>query len=217
GDEQLVHAADADDVAGLGLFDFNTLQTGVAHDLENTTLALLAVGTDGHHRGVALDFAAGDTANTDHTQEAVVVQLGDLHLERAIQVNAGRRYVVDDGLEQGVHVLVEVLVVHTGNAVQGAGVDDREVQLLLIGTQVVEQVEYLIHTQSGRAPGRSILLITTMGLRPAWKAFWVTNRVCGMGPSIESTTSSTQSTMLITRSTSPPKSAWPGVSTMLIW
>ena len=36
------------------------------------------------------------------------------------------------------------------------------------------------------------------------------------GPSKASTTSSTPSTIFITRSTSPPKSAWPGVSTMLI-
>src|SRR5690606_21872591 len=36
GDVQLVHAADADDVAGLGFFDFNALQAGVPHDLQDT-------------------------------------------------------------------------------------------------------------------------------------------------------------------------------------
>src|SRR5688572_30557954 len=72
-------------------------------------------------------------------------------------------------------------------------------------------------TQSGRAPGRSTLLTTTMGLRPSASAFRVTNRVCGIGPSTASTSSSTLSTMESTRSTSPPKSAWPGVSTMLMW
>ena len=44
---------------------------------------------------------------------------------------------------------------------------------------------------------------------------WVTNRVCGIGPSCASTSSSTESTIDSTRSTSPPKSA-PRVSTMLI-
>jgi hypothetical protein len=44
----------------------------------------------------------------------------------------------------------------------------------------------------------------------------VTKRVCGIGPSTASTSSSTPSTMPSTRSTSPPKSAWPGVSTMLM-
>ena len=43
-----------------------------------------------------------------------------------------------------------------------------------------------------------------------------TNLVPGSGPSAASTSSSTPSTMVRVRSTSPPKSAWPGVSTMLI-
>jgi hypothetical protein len=64
--------------------------------------------------------------------------------------------------------------------------------------------------------GRSILLITTIGVRPSASALPSTKRVCGIGPSNASTTSSTPSTMRRMRSTSPPKSAWPGVSTMLI-
>ena len=55
-----------------------------------------------------------------------------------------------------------------------------------------------------------------MGLKPIANAFWVTKRVCGIGPSIASTRISTESTIDSTRSTSPPKSAWPGVSTMLM-
>ena len=58
--------------------------------------------------------------------------------------------------------------------------------------------------------------MTTMGVKPWAKAFWVTKRVWGMGPSTASTSSSTLSAMDSTRSTSPPKSAWPGVSMMLI-
>ena len=42
------------------------------------------------------------------------------------------------------------------------------------------------------------------------------HEVCGMGPSFASTRSSTESTIDRMRSTSPEKSAWPGVSTMLI-
>ena len=58
--------------------------------------------------------------------------------------------------------------------------------------------------------------MTTIGRNPRASAFWVTKRVWGMGPSTASTRSSTESTMDRTRSTSPPKSAWPGVSTMLM-
>jgi predicted membrane GTPase involved in stress response len=47
-------------------------------------------------------------------------------------------------------------------------------------------------------------------------AFLVTKRVCGIGPSTASTNNNTESTIDKTRSTSPPKSACPGVSTILM-
>src|SRR6478752_5548952 len=58
--------------------------------------------------------------------------------------------------------------------------------------------------------------MTTMGFMPILSAFETTNFVCGSGPSAASTSTSAPSTMLRMRSTSPPKSAWPGVSTMLM-
>ena len=67
----------------------------------------------------------------------------------------------------------------------------------------------------GRASERSTLLISTIGRRPRRSALPSTNLVCGSGPSAASTSSTTPSTMERMRSTSPPKSAWPGVSTML--
>ena len=59
------------------------------------------------------------------------------------------------------------------------------------------------------APSRSILLMTTIGRKPIANAFWVTKRVCGIGPSAASTRRRTESTIDSTRSTSPPKSAVP--------
>ena len=70
-------------------------------------------------------------------------------------------------------------------------------------------------TWCGRASERSTLLISTIGRRPRRSALPSTNLVCGSGPSAASTSSTTPSTMERMRSTSPPKSAWPGVSTML--
>ena len=45
----------------------------------------------------------------------------------------------------------------------------------------------------------------------------MTNLVWGIGPSAASTSRITPSTIDRIRSTSAPKSAWPGVSTMLMW
>ncbi len=71
-------------------------------------------------------------------------------------------------------------------------------------------------TTAGRASDRSTLLMATIGRRPILSALETTNLVCGSGPSAASTRTIAPSTMLRMRSTSPPKSAWPGVSTMLI-
>ena len=69
-------------------------------------------------------------------------------------------------------------------------------------------------TSAIRASGRSTLLTTRItGSRPS-SALRSTKRVCGSGPSDASTSSSTPSTIVSPRSTSPPKSACPGVSTM---
>src|SRR5439155_3268356 len=67
---------------------------------------------------------------------------------------------------------------------------------------------------SGRASLRSTLLTTSTTGSFASSALRRTKRVCGSGPSLASTRSRTPSTIVSPRSTSPPKSAWPGVSTM---
>ena len=71
-------------------------------------------------------------------------------------------------------------------------------------------------TSTGVQLGLSTLLITTTGFRPSSMALPSTKRVCGIGPSKASTSRITPSAMFSTRSTSPPKSLWPGVSMMLI-
>ncbi len=71
-------------------------------------------------------------------------------------------------------------------------------------------------TSSGRASARSTLLSTTTAGSSAARLFASTYLVWGRGPSAASTSSNTPSTSASARSTSPPKSAWPGVSTRLM-
>ncbi len=71
-------------------------------------------------------------------------------------------------------------------------------------------------TRSGSAWARSTLLMHRMGRRPIFSALVSTNLVWGMTPSSASTSRTQPSTMPRMRSTSPPKSAWPGVSMMLM-
>ena len=81
----------------------------------------------------------------------------------------------------------------------------------------VNKSKTLSNAVKGSAAGLSILLITTIIFKPSSKALERTNLVWGIGPSAASTINKAPSTIPKTRSTSPPKSACPGVSTTLIF
>src|ERR1043166_5764701 len=137
-------------------------------------------------------------------------------LETFAGLSARRRDVFNDRVEERLHRAAGVVELFLGVTALGAGVDDREIQLLIGRVQGLEQLKDRVRTLCGVALLRSILLMTTMGLAPASSALRSTKRVWACGPSTESTTRSTPSIMFMIRSTSPPKSAWPGVSTMLM-
>jgi hypothetical protein len=180
-------------------------------------LGHLLVGAEQHHHLLAgLDPAALDAADADAAHVAVVVQGGNLQLQGRALVGGGRRHVLQHGLEQGLHVHARLIHFHGGPAVEAGGIDDGEVHLLVGSTQLVEQVEGQVHGVVGVGAVPVHLVHHHDGRSPRARAFLVTKRVWGMGPSTASTSSSTPSTMPSTRSTSPPKSAWPGVSTMLM-
>ena len=85
-----------------------------------------------------------------------------------------------------------------------------------VASKLANRSKHSFKARSGSASDLSTLFTTTIGRRPSFNALDVTNFVCGIGPSAASTNKTTPSTMDRIRSTSPPKSAWPGVSTILI-
>ena len=120
-------------------------------------------------------------------------------------------------LEQRRQILAFVFQLIHRPAVAARGEEVVEVELLVVGVQRQEQIENAIPAfRCGWASERSILLTTTIGFNPSFSALESTNLVCGMTPSAASTSSTTPSTIDRMRSTSPPKSAWPGVSTILM-
>ncbi len=153
GDEQLVHPGEGDDVAGTGLFDLDALQAVEAHDLQHAAVAHAAFAVHHFDRGVRLDASALHASDADQALIAVVVQRGDLHLERAVGVHVRGRDVLDDGLQQTGHVALGHAGVQPGKTVQGGGEHDREVQLLVGRTQAIKQVEHLVHGPVGARAG----------------------------------------------------------------
>nr|GEU28058.1 hypothetical protein [Tanacetum cinerariifolium] len=88
--------------------------------------------------------AAVDTADTDFTHVRRVVERGDLHLQRTVRIVVTHWYVLQDGVEQRLHVAAAHVFGQAGVAVQTRSVNNREVQLFVGRAQLVEQFESLV-------------------------------------------------------------------------
>jgi len=88
-----------------------------------------------------LESALVDAPDADASHVRGVVERADLQLQRRGGITLVRRHVPQDGVEQRREVGAGRTLVERGPAVQARGEDDREVELLLGGAQLVEQVE----------------------------------------------------------------------------
>ncbi len=123
---------------------------------------------------------------------------------------------LEDGAEQRLDVLALDADLLAHPACLGVGVEDGEADLVLVGVEVEEELFDLVH-HLGDAGVGPVDLVDDQDHRQAGleRSCAARSAVWGSGPSDASTRSRTPSTMFSPRSTSPPKSAWPGVSTML--
>ncbi len=99
----------------------------------------------------------------------------------------GRRHMPHDQVEQRVQVLARAVKLLVGPAGAARGVEMREIELVVIGAKVGEQVEHLVQGAVGLGIGLVDLVQHHDGRRPRASALEVTNFVCGIGPSAAST------------------------------
>mmetsp|Transcript_43703 Transcript_43703/g.77039 ORF Transcript_43703/g.77039 Transcript_43703/m.77039 type:complete len:444 (+) Transcript_43703:726-2057(+) len=145
-DADLLDAVDQHDIARAGFGDLHAVQAVEGQHLVDAAVDALAAGAF-HHRDLhaGLDGALADAADADAADEGGEVQRRDLQLQRRGRVALLRRHMLQDGLEQGRHVGPPLLAGRAfgqrGPAVDTGRIDHREVQLLIVGAELVEQVE----------------------------------------------------------------------------
>jgi hypothetical protein len=101
GDGRLDEAGDGHDLARFGAFDRHAIEAAEREDLGRAALLNdIAVDVERLDRRVHLQAAALDPAGEDTPKERIAVEQGGEHPERAV-VDARRRDVADDGVEQG--------------------------------------------------------------------------------------------------------------------
>ncbi|VWM23859.1 Uncharacterised protein [Collinsella intestinalis] len=94
-----------------------------------------------------MDGAGIHAADTDATHEVGVVDGDALHGKRAVNIDLGSRQIVDDHIEQRIHVHVAILGVEAGIAVHARAVHNvlhRELKLLISCAKVGHQVEAVV-------------------------------------------------------------------------
>ena len=98
--------------------------------------------------------SALDAADADGTHVARIIEQRHLQLQRSRLIHVRGRTVIDDGLEERLHVAVAHRRLETREAAQRRGVDHGEIELLIRGTQTIEQIEGLIEHPVRDAPRR---------------------------------------------------------------
>ena len=155
-------ADDGADVAGGDGVDLLAAEAFERVELDDALARGAVVAED--HDGLALvDGAGEDLADADTADVVGLVEGGDEHLERRLRANGRRRDVLDDGVEDGGEIDGRAIEVLGGPALLGGGENDGEIESLVVGAELDQQVEDLVYDLVGRASGRSTLLTTTMG------------------------------------------------------
>ena len=138
-------AGNGDDVSRVGVLKLYLGSAELLDDFDD--LGLLDGDTAGVyclHFVAQGDLALVDSADEHSTEIPIALSLRYEHLQIVLLIDLGRRYVVDDRLEQVLHVLPRPLHFVDGPSAPSRGVDQGVLQLLVSSFQLAEKVEYLV-------------------------------------------------------------------------
>ena len=142
-----VNAHDGSDVAGADFLALGTAQVVEGKELLDGSGGAGAVVLHNKNLVALMDGAGIHATDADTANEVGVVDGHALHGQRGVLVNLGGGHVVDDHIEQRVHVHIAVVGVKTGKAIHGAGIDHvlhGELKLVVGGAQVGHKVQAVV-------------------------------------------------------------------------
>ena len=138
---------DSGDIAGADFLALGAAQVVEGKELLDGSGGAGAVVLHNQNLVALVNGAGIHATDADTANEVGVVDGHALHGQRGVLVNLGRGHVVDNHIEQRVHVHVAVVGVKAGKAIHGAGVDHvlhGELKLVVGGAQVGHKVETVV-------------------------------------------------------------------------
>ena len=132
-----------------------------------------------NHHSVLIDGdgAAGDFSDTDTANIFIIVDGADQNLQRTIFITLRSRNVINNRIEQRLHIFLLIGKTAHGITVAGGSKDERAVKLLVAGVQVHEQLQNLIHHLL-RAGFRAVALVDAHDNRKAQVQGFLCNKLC---------------------------------------
>ena len=125
----------------MSFLHFDALQTLEVVNHRDLAVDLRAVAVNANGGLAHRDFAGVNFAERDPAEVIGVIQVRDEELKPFAGEGARRRDVFHDGVKERFHRASDVGEVELGVAFLGAGVNEREVELLVGGMEGTEQVE----------------------------------------------------------------------------
>ena len=152
-DVDVLNAADADDVAEPCFVALGSFQSLELIERADTDDLGGSIGMTKGHTLAVLNDAALDSADADPADEVVGVDIGNQELETRVLLALGSGNFFDDGFKQRLHILALYMIIVARVAVTRGRVDDRELELVVIGSELDKEVEHLVDDLLGSCAG----------------------------------------------------------------
>ncbi len=148
-DEHVFEAGEADDVAGVGFLDFDTLHAFEMEDGRDFVLGDFAMAVTADGGITEFHFAFVNFSERNTSEVIAVIEICHEHLETIAGFRAWRRNVFRDGIEQRFHGAGDVFEFDLGVTELGRAIDERKIQLLIGRIQRHEQFKDFVENFFG--------------------------------------------------------------------
>src|SRR5207248_2854034 len=126
------------------VFYFYLLQSRIGKKGRDCSALMAAVAMDADDRVADPNATTNDTSERDPSKIIAVIQIRDEHLKEWLAGNFWRRHVLDDCLKERRHVFIVFVQFAHGKTVLRAGINDREIELLIGCLELDEEIENLV-------------------------------------------------------------------------
>ncbi len=157
-DVKVGEAGDGDQIAHRGGIVLDAMQALILKQLGDARVLGATVGVAQSHCLTVVHRTPFHTANTDTADVFVVIDVGKQNLQRCFRIALRRRNVLQNRLKQRLHRPLARRRIGGSVSVTPGSVNDRKIQLILIGTQLDEQIQQFID-HLGRAGTVAVNLI----------------------------------------------------------